>query len=83
MEIKMFLLTTARVERSRVGRNALKLQPKALKHRVKLRRKALKHRVKLRRKVLRLRVKALKPSNQQPKPLQRLLGRLTSASPTR
>ena len=83
MEIKMFLPTAARVERSRVGRNALKLQTKALKHRVKLRRKALKHRVKLRRKVLRLRVKALKPSNQQPKPLQRLLWRLTSASPTR
>ena len=68
MEIKMFLLTTARVERSRVGRKALRLLPKALKHRVKLRRKALKH---------------LKPSNQQPKPLKRLLGRLTSAFPTR
>lgn len=83
MEIKMFLQTAARVERSRVGRKALKLLPKALRHRVKLRRKALRHRVKLRRKVLRLRVKALKPSNHQPKPLQRLLGRLTSASPTR
>ena len=83
MEIKMFLLTAARVERSRVGRKARKLLPKALRHRVRHRRKALRLRVKLRRKVLRLRVKALKPSNQQPKPLKRLLGRLTSASPTR
>ena len=79
----MFLLATARVERSRVGRKALKLLPKALRLRVKLRRKALKHRVKHRRKVLRLRVKALKSSNQQPKALKRLLGRLTSAFPTR
>ena len=75
----MFLLTAARVERIRVGRKPLKLLPKALRHRVKHRIKARK----LRRKVLRLRVKALKPSNQQPKALKRLLGRLTSASPTR
>lgn len=58
----MFLLTTARGERSRVGRKALKHQLKALKHQPK----ALKHRV-----------------NRQPKALKRLLGRLTSAFPTR
>ena len=73
MEIKTFLLTAARGERSRVGRKALKLLPKALKHRVKLRRKApksLKHRLKHR-------------LNRQPKALRRLQGRLTSAFPTR
>lgn len=75
MEIKMFLLTAARVERSRVGRKVLKLLPKALKLRIK----ALRHQ----RKPRKHRAKALNPSNQQPKPLKRLLGRLTSASPTR
>lgn len=59
MEIRMFLLTTARGEKSRVGRKALKHQPTALKHR-------LKHQL-----------------NRQPKALKRLLGRLTSAFPTR
>lgn len=68
----MFLLTAARVERIRVGRKPRKLLIKALRLRVKHRRK-----------VLRLRVKALKSSNQQPKALKRLLGRLTSAFPTR
>lgn len=58
----MFLLTAARVERSRVGRKALKHQPTALKHQPK----APKHRV-----------------NRQSKALKRLLGRLTSAFPTR
>lgn len=75
MEIKMFLLTTARVERSRVGR-------KALKHRIKARKlliKALRHQ----RKPRKHRVKALNPNNHQPKPLKRLPKRLTSASPTR
>ena len=38
----MFLLTAARVERSRVGRKALKHQPKALKHRLNRQPKPLK-----------------------------------------
>ena len=49
MEIKMFLLTTARGEKSRVGRKALKhqltalkQQPKALKHQLNRQPKALK-----------------------------------------
>lgn len=58
MEIKMFLLTAARVERSRVGRKALKHQLTALKH-------------------------LPKAPKLQPKALKRLLGRLTSAFPTR
>ena len=72
----MFLLAAVRGVKSRVGRKALKLLPKALKHRVKPckhRRKApksLKHRLKHR-------------LNRQPKALKRLLGRLTSAFPTR
>ena len=69
MEIKMFLLTAARGEKSRVGRKALKHQLKALKHQLKalkLQPKAPKHRL-----------------NRQPKALKRLLGRLTSAFPTR
>ena len=62
----MFLLTTARGERSRVGRKALKHQLKALKHQPTALKHQPKHRV-----------------NRQPKALKRLLGRLTSASPTR
>ena len=62
----MFLLTTARGERSRVWRKALKHQLKALKHLPKAPKHRLKHQL-----------------NRQPKALKRLLGRLTSASPTR
>ena len=62
----MFLLTTARGEKSRVGRKALKHQPTALKHLPKAPKHRLKHQL-----------------NRQPKALKRLLGRLTSASPTR
>ena len=69
----MFLLTTARGERSRVWRKALKHQLKALKHQptaLKHQPTALKHQPK-------------HQLNRQPKALKRLLGRLTSASPTR
>ena len=69
----MFLLTEARVERSRVGRKALKHQLKALKLRVK----PCKHRQKPPMHRLKHRL------NRQFKALKRLLGRLTSASPTR
>lgn len=62
----MFLLTTARGEKSRVGRKALKHQLKALKHLPKAPKHRLKHQL-----------------NRQPKALKRLLGRLTSAFPTR
>ena len=76
MEIRMFLLTTARGEKSRVGRKALKHQLKALKHLPK----ALKHQLT----ALKQQPKALKHQlNRQPKALKRLLGRLTSAFPTR
>lgn len=69
----MFLLTAARGERSRVGRKPLKHQLKALKHQPKPLKhlpKAPKHRLK-------------HQLNRQPKALKRLLGRLTSAFPTR
>ena len=65
----MFLLTAARGERSRVGRKPLKHQLKALKHQPK----PLKHQPKAPKHQL----------NRQPKALRRLLGRLTSAFPTR
>ena len=65
----MFLLTAARGERSRVGRKALKHQLTALKHQPKV----LKHQPKAPKHRV----------NRQPKALRRLLGRLTSAFPTR